>query len=69
LIGLPVAFLPVPAPQTDFVAEAVPEPTGAVAVAPAPVANAVASTTRPAATHMTLSLIFVDLIRSLSSIL
>ena len=27
LIGVPVAFLPVPLPQTDFVADAVPEPT------------------------------------------
>ena len=34
LIGLPVAFLPVPMPQTDFVADAVPEPTGAAAPAP-----------------------------------
>ena len=69
LIGLPVAFLPVPAPQTDFVAEALPEPTAAVDCAPAPVANAADSTSRPATAHMTLSLIFVDLIRSLPSIL
>ena len=40
LIGVPVAFLPVPLPQTDFVADAVPEPTGA-AVPSAPMATAV----------------------------
>ena len=31
LIGAPVAFLPVPRPQTDFVADALPEPTGVAA--------------------------------------
>src|SRR5471032_3375735 len=59
LIGLPVAFLPVPRPQTDLVADAVPEPTG-----PAPVAHAVIiSARRPQAAHATPILIFVDLIR------
>src|SRR5476649_1331382 len=67
LIGLPVAFLPVPRPQTDFVVDAVPEPTGAAA--PAPVANTADSVRRLPTTHTTLSLIFVDLIRSLPSIL
>ena len=67
LIGLPVAFLPVPMPQTDFVADAVPEPTGAAA--PAPVAHRGRQRHQAAATHTTLSLIFVDLIRSLPSIL
>jgi hypothetical protein len=31
LIGEPVAFLPVPLPQTLFVADAVPDPTGPAA--------------------------------------
>src|SRR4029078_13120327 len=31
LIGVPVAFLPVPRPQTDFFADALPDPTGACA--------------------------------------
>src|SRR6476469_7356344 len=31
LIGRPVAFLPGPRPQTDFVADALPDPTGACA--------------------------------------
>jgi len=33
LIGAPVAFFPVPLPQTLFVAEGVPEPTGPAAPA------------------------------------
>jgi hypothetical protein len=45
----------------------VPEPTGAAA--PAPVDHAVDSATTLTAAHTTLSLIFVDLIRSLPSIL
>ena len=59
LIGLPVAFLPVPRPQTDFVADAVPEPTVAV---PAPVAQPASISARthtPAAT--TPIMVFVDL--------
>ena len=63
LIGLPVAFLPVPMPQTDFVADAVPEPTGAAA--PAPPAHPTDSASMLPATHRTPNLIFVDLIRSL----
>ena len=67
LIGLPVAFLPVPMPQTDFVADAVPEPTGA-GRAGARRHRGVSATRLPAA-HTTPSLIFIDLIRSLPSIL
>ena len=48
LIGVPVAFLPVPLPQTDFVADAVPEPTGPAAPAPV-VANAVSINSENAA--------------------
>src|SRR5206468_7558690 len=44
LIGDPVAFLPVPLPQTLFVAEGVPDPTGPAA--PDPLA-AHAATNRP----------------------
>src|SRR5947207_9166946 len=61
LIGAPVAFLPVPLPQTALVADAVPEPTG-----PAPTAQAVtirAST--PVSTHTRPIFIFVDLIELL----
>src|SRR3954454_10019395 len=67
LIALPVAFLPVPAPQMDFVADALPEPTGAAA--PAPVASTAASTRRLPTAHMAPNVIFVDLIRFLPSIL
>ena len=68
LIGTPVAFLPVPLPQTDAFADAVPEPT--VASAPAPMATAVStSARRPLTAHATPILIFVDLIRSLLWIL
>src|SRR5665647_3365910 len=64
LIGVPVAFLPVPMPQTAFFADAVPEPTGGAV--PAAVAHAVSiSATRPLAAHATPSLVFIDLIRSL----
>ena len=62
-IGVPVAFLPVPLPQTDFVADAVPDPT--VPAAPAPVAM-VASISISARTPMAAPaipiLILVDLI-------
>ena len=66
LIGMPVAFLPVPLPQTLFVADAVPEPTGPAAPAPAVSAvssNAVAAMVAPT----TPILIVFDLIRSFSS--
>src|SRR5580658_9942446 len=48
-IGVPVAFWPLPSPQTLLVAEATPEPTTpAFALAPAPVARvAPASTATP----------------------
>src|SRR5262245_33166658 len=52
LIGFPVAFFPVPMPQTAFVADGLPDPTGgAVFVWPPPVARAVvtSATTRQAA--------------------
>ena len=67
LIGLPVAFLPVPAPHTDFVADAVPEPTAPAAPAPETHMADVSAARQPAA-HTTPSLIFIDLIRSLPSI-
>src|SRR5438034_7722900 len=61
LIGEPVAFLPVPRPQTDFVADAVPEPTGADAAVLAPVAQLATISARPAAAaHATPILIFLD---------
>src|SRR5262249_50204326 len=64
LIGAPVAFLPVPRPQTDFVADALPAPTGPAA--PAPIARAArANTRRLPAADATPLLIFVDLIRPL----
>src|SRR2546421_9759843 len=60
LIGFPVAFLPVPLPQTAFVADAVPEPTGPAA----PLAQAASSSARTlAAMHATPMFVFVDLIR------
>src|SRR3954447_24987686 len=64
LIGLPVAFLPVPLPQTDFVADAVPEPTTGALGAPTAQAASPSATTLLAANARP-SLIFVDLIRSL----
>jgi hypothetical protein len=52
LIGRPLAFLPVPRPQTDFVADALPEPMGAAARdVPAP---ASASPARGAGTNATI---------------
>src|SRR6478735_10333332 len=48
LIGLPVAFFPVPSPQTDFVADALPDPTGACAPVAHP-ASMSARTLAPAA--------------------
>ena len=69
LIGVPVAFLPVPLPQTAVAvaADAAVEPTGAaVSAVPAPMDTAVTSTARRlAAAHATPTLIFVDLISSL----
>ena len=63
LIGRPVAFLPVPSPHTDFVADALPDPTGAVAEA-APVANAATSSaSTPVLASAALS--FLDRMRTL----
>src|SRR6478752_6494781 len=59
LIGAPEAFLPVPAPQTDFVAVAVPDPTACAETA---AVVQTASNTVPAASASP-SLIFVDRIR------
>src|SRR6476619_3507518 len=66
LIGLPVAFLPVPSPQTLLVAEAVPDPTAAPGDWLAPVASAANSSaeTLPAAIATT-AISFLDLIPSL----
>src|SRR6476620_3376561 len=62
LIGAPVAFLPVPLPQTDLVADAVAEPTSSAVVAP--VAQAASSSaTRLLAANTRPILIFVDRIR------
>src|SRR5262245_53074034 len=62
LIGRPVAFLPVPRPQIDFDADALPDPTGAVAVF-APVAQpAVISARAQTVAPTTPTMIFVDLI-------
>src|SRR6478672_4174943 len=63
LIGRPVAFLPVPRPQTDFVADALPEPTGAAARdVPAPDAQPASISARtPVTAHATPIVIFVDL--------
>src|SRR5512144_893292 len=58
LIGVPVAFLPVPRPQTDFVADAVPDPTGAVCAPVAQPATISARTQAPAAA--TPIIVFVD---------
>jgi len=60
LIGRPVAFFPVPRPQTDFVADAFPEPTGAVAVS-APVAQPVTISARTQLAARTPMIVFVDL--------
>ena len=62
LIGAPVAFLPVPLPQTDLVADAVPEPTSGAVVAPVAQAAGRSARTLPAASARPI-LIFVDLIR------
>src|SRR5436190_8491144 len=64
LIGAPVAFLPVPLPQTDFVADAVPEPTAGAVGAPTAQAARLSAPTLLAAIARP-SLIFVDPIRSL----
>src|SRR5665213_789584 len=59
LTGDPVAFLPVPIPQTAFDADALPEPRG-----PEPVAHvAIISAATPVARQAAPILIFVDLIR------
>src|SRR4029078_7524954 len=57
LIGVPVAFLPVPRPQMDFVAEALPDPTGACAPVAQP-ASIRASRHAPAAAPPII--VFVD---------
>ena len=61
LIGVPVAFLPVPAPQTAFFADAVPDPTG-----PALFASETATVSATTATIVdaALTLNLIDLIRS-----
>ena len=70
LIGVPVAFFPVPIPQMLCVAEAVPEPTGPAALTwralPAQAAAAIA--TMQTAASPARILIFLDLI-DLSSLL
>src|SRR6476661_8752511 len=61
LIGAPVAFLPVPLPQTAFVADAVPEPTG-----PAPTAQLVSTrASMPVSTHARPIFVLLDLIELL----
>src|SRR3990172_6019389 len=61
LIGAPVAFLPVPRPQTLFVAVCFPDPTGACP--PAPVAMTVTSAAaRPPTARETTTLNFLELI-------
>src|SRR3954447_19457496 len=63
LIGLPVAFFPVPAPQTLFVADAVPAPTACLLE---PVASAVIDmATRPPISNAIPTLCFFALIRFL----
>src|SRR6187455_765302 len=57
LIGVPVAFLPVPRPQTDFFADALPDPTGACAPVAQP-ASIKASRHAPAAAPPII--VFVD---------
>src|SRR5512134_1035448 len=64
LIGAPVAFLPVPRPQTDFVADALPEPTTGVAAldVPAPAAQPASISARTTVVaEATPIVIFVDL--------
>ena len=62
LIGAPVAFLPEPRPQTDFVADALPEPTGAALDVPAPAAHPASISARTTVTaEATPIVIFVDL--------
>ena len=58
LIGRPVAFLPVPRPQTDFVADALPDPTGAVCAPAAQPASISAITQALAAA--TPIIVFID---------
>jgi hypothetical protein len=67
LIGAPVAFLPVPIPQTAFVALALPDPTGAADVlAPALIAATAASRAiAPTAATATPAVTFLDLIHFL----
>src|SRR5215467_9201574 len=67
LIGAPVAFLPVPIPQTAFVALALPDPTTpADVLAPAPIAATAASTAIvPTAARATPAVTFLDLIHFL----
>ena len=60
LIGDPVAFLPVPAPQTALVAVAVPEPSGPAL----PAHETTISATSAMMPNATPTLIFIDLIRS-----
>jgi hypothetical protein len=69
LIGAPVAFLPVPLPQTLFLADAFPDPTGpAVPAAPAPPVSAVSSSAVVAMVAPTTPILIVfDLISSFSS--
>ena len=61
LIGVPLAFLPVPAPQTDFFADAVPEPTGPALPAHE---TATVSASRATIVDATPTLNLIDLIRS-----
>src|SRR5262249_56966389 len=67
LIGAPVAFLPVPMPQTAFAALALPDPTTPADVfAPAPIAATAASTVIvPTAARATPAVTFLDLIHFL----
>ena len=61
LIGAPVAFLPVPMPQTLFVADALPDPTGPAAP-DALAATATASKTMARLAARALPIRFLDLI-------
>jgi hypothetical protein len=51
----------VPRPQTDFVADALPEPTVAVVLSPAPVAQPVTISARTQLAARTPMIVFVDL--------
>jgi hypothetical protein len=64
LIGVPVAFFPVPIPQTDFFAEALPVPTPPAAERDAPpVVQAVAvNATTAQAANTSPAVSFLDLI-------